>query len=539
MMYDKLRIVDFQQGRQFGIHRHTYAELPMDPLTALSRRKCTLELFRRLQKIGLLLLLQAGCMNVPAYQPPDLSSCLRDSWRAEAMPESTAQPGPTASTAAWWDQFKDPVLTELVSRLVGSNLSLTEARERVVDARARRGIVTAGRLPQVDLEGAYSRAATGDEAVTYQGPPPGEKVDLYQWGAVAGWELDLWGRVAQLETAADRDIEASREAYHGMAVSLVSELALAYLDVRTLEARLGYVERNIELRKRTLELTLVRQDAGTGSRLDSAQAKRLLQSTQALKPELLRSLALAKHTIAVLLGRPPGGEDLPAPGSMPLIPAIFDLGIPADLLVQRADIRQAERQYAAAVARTNAAQAEKYPRLTLSGNFLLQKNDAAGLIDPGSFVYSLGPGLQFPLFSGGRIESAIRVQQSQAEQARLALEQVLLQAVKEVEDAAAGVVQTRQQVTDLTGAAAETRTSVRLAEQLYDEGLGDLLQVTEAQRDLVATEDELLLATRNALAETVHLYRSLGGGWAMLDLSGKGTGAVLSQDLQNDKETNR
>jgi multidrug efflux system outer membrane protein len=498
-----------------------------------------LKSFTNLRNTGLhvLLLLLAGCVRGPVYQPPDLSSCLRDTWPVAGMVASPSRPEAAASTVAWWEQFKDPVLSDLVRQLIASNLSLSEARERLVEARARRGIVTAERLPQVEIEGAYSRAATGEKAVTYQGPPPGHEADLYQWGVVAGWELDLWGRVAQLETAADRDIEATREAYHGMAVSLVSELVLAYLDVRTLEARLGYVERNIELQKRTLDLLLIRQEAGSGSRLDAARANRLLQSTQALKPEMLRSIAVAKHTIAVLLGRPPGSEDLPASGSMASIPAIAGLGIPADLLVRRADIRQAERRYAAAVARATTAAAEKYPHLTLSGSFRLQANDAGGLIDPDSFVYSLGPGLLFPLFNGGRIESTIRVRKSQVEQARLALEQVLLQAVKEVEDALAGVVHTRQQVADLTRAVAAARTSVRLAEQFHGEGLGDLLQVTEVQRELVATEDELLLATRNALAETVHLYRSLGGSWEVLDLADAGKGAVISQDLQ--KETNR
>ncbi|MBN2807916.1 MAG: efflux transporter outer membrane subunit [Deltaproteobacteria bacterium] len=468
---------------------------------------------------GLLLLFVSGCMSSHPYQPPDLSAYLRDNWAAASRSESLSAQGavPVAATA-WWEQFEDPVLSGLVEKMVTSNLSLAEARERLVEARANRGVIGAGRQPAVELDGAYARAATGKDAVTYQGPPPGHRANFYQWGAAAAWEVDLWSRVAHLERAAEHDLEGLREAYHGIAVSLVSELVLAYIDYRTQESRFLLVERNLALQQRTLALAEIRQKAGTGSRLDTVRARRLFLQTRALLPELRLSQAQARHAIALLLGQTPGDLELPAAAALPALPALGKLGIPAELLVRRADIRQAERGYAAAWSRTEAARAEKYPQLSLSGYFRLQDTVVSGLFNPQAFVYSLGPGLTFPLFDGGRIAQTVALRQSQAEQARLKLEQVLLKAVKEVEDAVVGSAQTRQQLAELKLAVAAARTSVGLAQDLYAQGLGDLWQVTQSQQELVVGEESCLLAERSALAQTVSLYRALGGSWAVLEL---------------------
>jgi NodT family efflux transporter outer membrane factor (OMF) lipoprotein len=328
--------------------------------------------------------------------------------------------------------------------------------------------------------------------------------------------------VARLVEAADADIDASYESYRAMMVSMAAELTLAYIDVRTLQARLAAADRNIALQEKTLRLDRVRLDAGTGTRLSVTRAEQLLDRTRALRPELRRALTEAQNRIKVLLGEPPQERDL-APSPMPVVPALIGMGIPADLLVRRPDIREAERRYAAAVARIGAAEAEKHLQLTLSGTFNLQSDTAGGILDPSALVYSLGPGLRFPLFSGGRIRSHIEVRKSQAEQARLQLEQKILSALAEVENAGAGVVRTQERVGTLETSLEAADQSVELSQDLYRAGLVDFFQVLDAEKSRVAAEDALLVARQTALAEVVRLYRSLGGGWQVMASGKSGT----------------
>jgi multidrug efflux system outer membrane protein len=469
-----------------------------------------------LSNSAVLILAVTGCTVGPNYRPPDVAGYTRQGWRAASLEGGQALDGQAQPMTDWWRQFKDQELSSLVERLVGSNLALAEARQRIIEARAHRGIVNADGLPQIDLNADYTSAGTGKEAVSFQGPPPGEEINLYAAGVVAGWELDLWGRVARLVEAADAEIEASYADYHDMMVSLAAELTLAYIDARTLQARLNIVGRNIALQEKTLDLSETRYRAGTGAQLLVAQSKRLLESTRALIPEYKHALTVAENRINLLLGQPPGASVL-KPGPLPSVPPLIGIGLPVDLLVRRPDIRAAERRYAAAVAQIGAAEADRYVRLSLSGTLSLQTDTASVLLDKDALIYMLGPGLQFPLFFGGRIRSNIKVRQSQAEQGRLALEQKILAALSEVENAAAGVIRSQEQVINLTASGKAAEQSVHLADNLYRAGLGDFFQVIDAEEKLVAVQEEILLARQNALAEVVQLYRALGGGWQVLE----------------------
>jgi NodT family efflux transporter outer membrane factor (OMF) lipoprotein len=466
--------------------------------------------------IAMIVLTFCGCTVGPAYHAPDVSKDLAKGWNAASLTKGQRLKGRKAPVTAWWRQFKDPTLSGLVERLEDSSPALAEARQRIVEARAIRGVANAARLPQVDLTGSYTHAKAGTESVTFAGPPPGQEANLFAAGVTAGWEVDLWGRVAHLVEAANADIDASYENYRGMMVSLAAELTLAYIDVRTLQARLAAVDRNIALQAKTLELARTQFHAGTGTQLAVTQTELILNRTRALRPELERGLTEAQNRIKVLLGEPPQEKNL-VPGPMPAVPALIGIGIPADLLVRRPDIRGAERLYAAAVARIGAAEAEKYVQLSISGTFNLQSDTADGILDTSALIYSLGPGLRFPLFSGGRIRSNIAVRKSQAEQARLALQQKLLSALSEVENAGAGVVRTQERVNALKTAVGASDRSVELARNLYRAGLVDFYRVLDAQEKQVATEDDLLVAQQNALAQVVRLYRNLGGGWQVME----------------------
>lgn len=457
-----------------------------------------------------------GCVATRQPMTDSLVARPQAPWRANLTAPSLSEG--QAKVLSWWRGLNDPVFAELAEKALQANLDLAFARERIVEARARRGVVNADHLPQVDFNADYSRAGSGDDALSFAAPPPGHETDLFAAGVIAGWEIDLWGRVQRLVDAADADAQAAIEDYRDAAVSLLSELALAYIDVRTLERRLVLVEQNATLQQRTLELAESRFAAGNGPELDVALARRLLKRTQARIPELRRAKSVAENRIAVLLGRRPA-DDLVSPGELPVVLIPVDMGLPADLITRRADIRRAAWIYRAALARTDATAAERLPRLTLSGSFRLSGSDA-GTLFADALVYSLGPQVSFPLFDASRIDANVRVRESQSEQARLVLEQSLLQAVEEVENAAVGYSRKKEQVGELEEAAESAERSVALAGQLYRAGLSDLGQSLDAQRELVIVEDELAVTNQQLLAEAIRLYRALGGGWEVMRLDG-------------------
>jgi outer membrane protein, multidrug efflux system len=462
-------------------------------------------------------LVLSGCMTGTRYQPPDTTSQMEDHWRNPSETGIILDPRQKPA-AEWWKQFNDDTLTGLVGRLSGSNLALAEARERITEAYARRGIIRSDNSLQANASAAYTRAGAGDEALSTQ-PPRGTSVDMFSTGVAASWELDLWGRTKRLVAAADADIDADYADYRSMIVSISAELSLAYIDLRTFQARLESVYKNIALQEKTLSLAETRLKSGIGTKLEVVQTERLLKTTRSQVRELKRASDAAENRINVLLGARPG-ETVIHEGLLPEVPKLIGIGIPVDLMTRRPDILGAVHRYRAAVERTGAAEADKYPRLSISGTLSLQSDTPGGVVDPDSFVYSLGPGLSFPLLNGGRIDNNIRQYASRAEQARLALSQKLLLALSEVETAASGVVRTQERVMDLRDAEVSAQKSVELSESLFHAGLGDLFQVLDSEKQLVSIQDSLLLARQQALSEVITLYRALGGGWETVSPEG-------------------
>jgi len=453
-----------------------------------------------------------GCTVGQNYQPPDVSMTMEDNWQAASLGAGEGLDQHKQPVTSWWRQFNDDALNDLIDQLFSSNRALAGARQRILELSARRGIVQADRQLQLAAALDHTHAKAGDEAFSFQGPPPGKSKDLYTAGVVAGWELDLWGRTARLVEAADADIGAEHADYQSMMVSLAAELTLAYVNERTIESRLDNVRQNIALQEKTLELAENRLQAGNGTALAVERTRRLLQSTRARVPELERAQTEAVNRINLLLGQPPGKTIL-QPGPMPAVPRLIGLGLPVDLLLRRPDIRAAYHRYHAAVARTGAAEAERYPRLSLAGTLTLSSDTLAGVIEPDSLIYSLGPGISFPLLTGGRIESNIKAHKSQTEQARLALEQKIVEAIAEVETSAVGVVRSQKQIAAFESAEQAARKSVAMADALYQAGLGDFFQVLDNEQQLVAIQESLFLARQQALSDVVQLYRALGGGW--------------------------
>jgi multidrug efflux system outer membrane protein len=489
----------------YGVLKHRITGGPFQKMSLTTTGSLT-----RSMILSLFLCLQS-CMVGPDFNEPDLTTVLQDEWQVQTG-EAEQFSAAMQPESEWWQRFQDEELVSLISRLHDSSLALAQARERIVEVNARQGVTEADRRLQLAAALGFTHLETGDEVVSRQAIPPGKNLDIYSTGLIAGWELDLWGRTARLLEAGEQDIRISFVDYHGMLVSLAAELSQTYFELRTLEARLLKVQENLVLQQRTRELAQSRFEAGNGSALEVARSDRLISATRARLPELERGLVVAQNRIKVLLGVPPR-EQVVSSGPMPTLPALIGIGIPADLVTRRPDIKRAFYRYHAAVARIGATQAEKYPAFSISGMLTLSTDSFSSLFDSDALMYTIGPDLRFPIFTGNRIDATVAVRKSQAEQARIELERQIVQALSEVENAAIGVIRTQQQVRDLEQAQRFARKSVALAEELYQAGLGDLFEVLDNQQQLVGIEESLLLTRQQALSEVVALYRALGGGW--------------------------
>ncbi|MFV0437300.1 MAG: efflux transporter outer membrane subunit [Desulfopila sp.] len=455
-----------------------------------------------------LLTILAACGRQPDYRSPDLSASLEREWQiAKSGHYSSEQPD-----NRWWDQFHDRQLSALIDQLFTTNLALKAARERVVEAMARRGVVAADRQLQLAAALGYTSTKTGKETITMQRVPQNTKVEIYTVGTVADWELDLWGRIARLTEAAEADIGAAYSDQQAMRVSLAAETALAYMELRTLEARRLTIDEDIALQQETVALARDLYQAGNGTELAVVRSEQQLASTKARGFALDRDLSEVGNRINVLLGKPPG-QVIIGPGTMPTPPRLIGLGLPADLLTRRADIHRQFEQYRAELARVGAAKAERYPRLTISGTLTLSSDTFGSVFDLDTMYYTVGPALQLPLFTGGRITSNIAMHTSRVEQARLTLEQQIIEALAEVEKSGAGVIRSEQQTEQLRQAEEAAQRSVALSQDLYRHGLVDFFQVLDNQQRLVTSQESLLLARQQELADVVALYRALGGGW--------------------------
>ena len=294
--------------------------------------------------------LLAGCAAVgPDYIPPEISE--PGQWRAELKAGLTRGSMDSEMMAGWWTTLDDPMLTSLIQRAVKGNLNLKEARSRVREARARRGISATERFPTLDVKGSAVSSYSGEDIGS------GERRELYATGFDANWELDVFGGIRRSIEAAQADLDSSQEDYRDVMVSLLAEVALNYVEVRTSQTRLDVVQKNLEVQAETYELTVFRFEAGLASALDMEQAKYNLENTRSKIPTLRISLEEAKNRLAVLLGIHPGTlqADLSVKKPIPVPPLKIAVGVPAEVLRRRPDIRRAERELAAQTARVGVA----------------------------------------------------------------------------------------------------------------------------------------------------------------------------------------
>jgi len=457
--------------------------------------------------------LLTGCAAVgPNYQQPQME--LPAQW-SEMPPEGVITEAPPEELTRWWTLFEDPLLDSLIERAVNQNKDLRIAQARVREARARRRVVAADLLPAVGTSGTYARARTSENIGA---GPPWER-DFFEAGFDANWEIDIFGGLRRSVEAADANIAASVESLRTVLVTLVAEVARNYLDLRGNQLRTQIAKENIKSQRQTLEMTQARFKVGLSSQLDIEQARAQLTATEAQVPGLETLIERAIHRISVLLGVSPGAllDELqimgPIATALPQVP----LGLPSDLLRRRPDIRQAERELAAATAVIGVATADLFPRFFLTGAFGLRSMELSSFITSESQFWSIGPTVTWPLFAGGRIRANIEVQNARQEQALIFYEQAVLTSMEEVENAL--VAYAKEQATRRATAesVAANRRAVEISQALYKKGLTDFLNVLVNQRFLYQAQDALAVSEQRVSTNLVALFKALGGGWDFPD----------------------
>jgi NodT family efflux transporter outer membrane factor (OMF) lipoprotein len=455
-----------------------------------------------------MLALATGCRVVGSdFEAPKVE--VATAWQSELTAGLAAE---KVELAGWWKSFGDPVLDSLIERAAGGSLDVKEALARVREARALRGVAAADQYPTVNGTASYERRAESKNTPFGAFVPDS---DNFAVGFDASWELDLFGRVQRSVEAADADMQATIENARDVAVTVAAETARNYIDLRSYQRRLAIALNNVSLQEQTLELVRGRFAAGLVSEVDTAQAAANLETTRAFVPTLRVGLRGAENRLAVLLGETPGAlaAELAPESAVPVPPRSVAVGVPADLLRRRADVRRAERQLAAEHARIGVAEGDLYPRLTLTGDIGYAADDVSKLFDSSSVAYGYGPSLIWNLFDAGRLRNRVAAQEARTEQAFVRWERTVLAALEETENALTAFVREQERRDSLQRAATEARRAVEMTRTQYSEGLSDFQNVLVSERAVTNLEDDLVASDATVATELVTLYKALGGAW--------------------------
>jgi multidrug efflux system outer membrane protein len=418
---------------------------------------------------------------------------------------------PSKDLARWWKRFDDPLLTRVISDALKSNPDIQSATARIKEARARRDAQRASLFPSLGgSAAASSRATETDQAGTV-------KTNSYSAGLDASWEVDLFGKRRSAVEAASANLGATEENLHSVQAALASEIAVSYTFLRASEARLVVLHRSVKSRQQTSQLASWRTQAGEADALESSQALGSLEQARAAIPALEQIAAQTRNQLALLSGRAPGSLDGMLCSSSMGIPTPargLALGIPADTLRQRPDVRVAGYQLLAAAASTRAADAERFPSLNLAGSLGLDSLGTGKIFNPQTASAGIIAGVTSPIFDAGRIRANLAAQTALEEQTVQTYRATVLTGLSETEDALIACRRSAERLEALEKATVAARESDLLARQRYQAGEIDFLIVLDAQRTLLGLEDSLLAVQTDRTTAYIQLYKALGGGWS-------------------------
>ncbi|MGX2041418.1 efflux transporter outer membrane subunit [Methylocaldum sp. MU1018] len=459
----------------------------------------------------------AGCVKVgPDYVRPPVAAS--EHWLD--ADDARLKGRGRGNYRTWWTVFRDPVLNRLIDIAYRENLPLREAGVRVLEARAQLGVAIGELYPQ--LQQAFgSLQYTRLSERTVQGSF--SRIFEYtqsQIGLNASWELDFWGRFRRAVESSDFNLLGTLADYDNTLVSLTADVASTYVLMRTAEKRLSIARRNAEIQRESLRIAEARFHGGTTSQRDVEQARTVLASTEATIPALEIQLRQSTNALSVLLGMPPGdlGNLLAGSADIPVAPPYVVVGIPADLLRRRPDVRQAEFRAASQSAQIGATKADLYPAFSLTGQFGVLAADVgkfslADMFDWRSHFGSVGPTVRWNIFNYGQISNQVRMQDARFQELLIQYQNAVLNAQREVEDNLVAFLKSEDRARFLADSTAAAQRSMELAALQYRQGITDFTTVLTAQQALLTEQDNLASTLGEISRNLVGVYRALGGGW--------------------------
>ncbi|MBI9016464.1 MAG: efflux transporter outer membrane subunit [Phycisphaerae bacterium] len=461
-----------------------------------------------------LVFIATGCMVGPDFQKPQLKP--DNSW-SESVANNQIDSSTQASTENWWKLFNDTTLNTLIEKAGKDNLSLQVAGLRILEAQALRGIAKGYQLPQMQqINASYAKRNNSEKDANQM--PVSEYSD-YRASFDVAWELDVWGKYRRSIQAADAQLGTTIMTYNDAWVSMTSEIALAYTELCAFDKRIELLEKNIEIHAGTLKLVQAKYDAGTSTELDLQQAKSVLASVKSSLPMLQSGRYGTISRLCVLLSVAPGKLDelLAQSKAIPQVPTKISVGMPADLLRRRADIRIAEHNAIAQCARIGIEKTELLPQFYLTGSIGYSAEKAKDLFSDNSETLGFGPSFKWNVLNYGRITNRVKAADIRYQQALTAYDLTVIGAMNEVEISIFKYLQSQLQVKSLAESEAASQRALDLALQQYNHGLVSFDRVLDSQAFLVQQQDKLTTARRDVVQNLIVLYKSLGGGWDMIE----------------------
>jgi NodT family efflux transporter outer membrane factor (OMF) lipoprotein len=472
---------------------------------------------RKLRRLALALLAAAAPLTAqaigPAYHQPDIP--LAPAYKT--TPPIAATPAPALD--AWWTGFDDPELTRVVTRAEAQNLDIVQARARLTQSRAAASAAGAALLPQARADGGASSVqqsllspigSIGRHLPGFQ-----RSYDEYTLGAAASWEIDLFGGLSRTHEAAKADAVAAADQAAAIRISVAAEAADAYLQVRGLQARLVVARRQEAVEMQLVDLLHRRTAEGVSADRELREGEAELEGVRGAIPPLTAALDAQLNRLDVLMGAEAGTyrAELGPAAPTPSPPAINPGDGPADLLRRRPDVLAAEQQLIAANARIGAAISDYYPKVSISGLLGLDSLNASQLFTGTALAHQIGAGFSWRLFDFGRVDAEVAGAKGREAEALGAYRATVYRATEEVEDAFCGLVQAEARADALQRQVAALTTARAQAQQAYEQGVTSLVEVRDADRELLVASDQLEATRADAARAAVAAFRALGGGW--------------------------
>jgi multidrug efflux system outer membrane protein len=453
--------------------------------------------------------LLSGCAAGPNFHPPktEVSAAFANGSQTNMTPASTA--------VTWWQGFNDAILNSLVSRAVATNQDLRIATAHVLEARALRSGAVADLFPVANANAGWTKSLASQDSEPMSLPRSQREFSLYNAGFDATWELDFFGHVRRSIQADTADFVATVATRQDVLVTLISEVARNYFELRGAQHQLAVAHGNVDNERDTLDVAVAKLKGGRSTELDTARARAQLESTLASIPPLEAAVKHSIHRLGVLTGQQPTAleSELAPLAPIPVLPPLVNIGNPADLLRRRPDIRSAEGSLAAATARIGVETSDLFPRVTFNGNLGVQASEVSGLFKGGADTYSFGPSITWAALDLGHVLARIKAANARADAQLAAYEKTVLNALEETENALVDFGREQVRRDYLRASERSATQAMALARQRYDGGVDDFLPVLDAQRTQLSIQAQLAQSETRTATSLVAIYKALGGGW--------------------------